>query len=142
MKCASCGVLLDGEEQEHPERDGDGNPICDECYREEFMDVCERCQDWTNKTDLDSQPGTLIVVFSAAPARGGDGDLQPGYYRVVSWPFFANGMFEGHFYAAALRRVAELDERGLKAALLCASMGAPLCGACRVQIETSLKEPA
>jgi len=132
--CTWCSEALSEEEAEHPDRDDDGDPICERCHTEHFMDNCSRCDELVENDELDTAPGQLIAIFDAAPALCQD-DLEPGYYRILKRPFFASGMIEGHFYSDALQRVADLDADGLRAASEACSIAAPLCSRCRDAVE-------
>jgi hypothetical protein len=132
--CTWCGEALSEEEAEHPDRDDDGDAICERCHTEHFMDNCSRCAELVDSDDLDTTPGQVIAIYDAAPVLCKD-DLEPGYYRILKRPFFADGMIEGYFYGDALRRVADLDAKGLRAAPEAYCLAGPLCSRCRTEVE-------
>ena len=80
MGCTYCGEELDDEEAANPEKDADGDVMCDQCYDEKYRDHCDRCGEKVEKTELGSEPGRLIAVWDET--SGNLEDLQPGYYRV------------------------------------------------------------
>ena len=139
MKCTYCGNELDDEETANPEKDEDGDVMCDQCYDENFRDYCDRCGEKVEKTGLGSEPGHLIAVW--VETQGNPEDLKPGYYRVKEWPFYADGMIEGYMISHNLERVADLDDRGKKAAPEVYTNCAPLCSMCRAEVESTLKTP-
>jgi len=136
--CDFCGNYLSDEERTHPiTPSGARGPVCESCYREEYRDICVRCQEWTDNDDLSTNPGQLVGVWSNAP--GIPHSLQPGYYRVKGWPFHVDYMLGGHFYSDKLERVADLDTQGQDGAKEAFSCGSPLCGDCRQQVEALLQ---
>ena len=139
MECTYCGKELDDEEAANPEKDEDGDVMCDQCYDEKHRDYCDRCGEKVEKTELGSEPGNLIAVWAEAP--GNPEDLTPGYYRVKEWPFYADGMIEGYMISSRLERVADLDDRGKKAAPEVYTSCGPLCSTCRADVEATLKTP-
>ena len=140
MECTYCGKELDDEEAANPEKDEDGDVMCDQCYDEKHRDYCDRCGEKVEKTELGSEPGNLIAVWAEAP--GNPEDLTPGYYRVKEWPFYADGMIEGYMISSRLERVADLDDRGKKAAPEVYTSCGPLCSTCRADVEATLKTPS
>ncbi len=139
IKCAWCEECLDAEQSANPERSDDGEIICDECYREEYRDDCNRCMDIVDKTELEARPGEMIAVLREAP--GLSGDMEPGYYRVKEWPFFADGIIEGYFHDSNLERVADLDQPALDAAQDSTYAAISLCSGCRQAIAEASNSP-
>jgi hypothetical protein len=135
--CGHCGNGLDLEEFKYPNThpDEDGH-ICDNCYKEIYCDNCPRCEESVLKDELKSKPGQLIAIWEECPAT--PEDLQPGYYRVKAWPFYADYMFSGHFYANKLELVAQLDKRGEDVAKNAWCSSGALCEECQKQIEQKL----
>lgn len=128
--CAWCERELDREERRSPERSEAGEVICDSCYSQEYRDYCTRCQEQFEKTELSPKPGRLIGIWRDAPAGFG-GDLKAGYYRVLRWPLYADGMIEAHFYHHAVQRVGQLDTAGLHSAEEELCMAGPMCNDCQ-----------
>lgn len=140
-ECTNCGDPLDDDEIASPYHDDDGSVMCETCYEDKFEDWCSLCDELVEKTQLTAEPGHLVVVFDEAPVRCGD-DLKAGYYRVLRWPFFADGMIEGHFIDGALQHVADLDEQGNRAAKNAMDMSGPMCESCRTRVEATLTPKA
>lgn len=137
VDCTWCGAVLDEEEAASPSRDDDGDAICDRCHTEHFMGNCSRCGELVELADLDTTPGQLIALYAAAPVLCKE-NLEPGYYRILKRPFFADGMIEGHFYGDALQRIAGLDAKGQSAAPEAYCLAGPLCSCCRLEVEASV----
>lgn len=137
MECTYCGEELDDEETANPEKDADGDVMCDQCYDEKCRDYCDRCGEKVENSELSAEAGHLIAVWIETDAS--PEDLQPGYYRVKEWPIYADGMIEGYMISSNLERVADLDERGKKAAPEAYTNCAPLCSTCRAAVEATLK---
>jgi len=102
--CNCCGCELDGEEQESPRLDADGDPICDGCYQERYEFTCCWCEELEH---IDHQH-KLLVVDNAEEAG-----MPRGVYEIVRKPYYADGMIEGHLYEDALKRIADVPD-GLK----------------------------
>lgn len=129
--CTWCGHKFNKEERANPRQDLDKDPICDECYGQEFEDDCSRCGEYFEKSQLDNSPGKIIVIFQEARALAGS--VSPGYYRVKSWPIYADGMIEGYVYADALERVAELDTKAKEIAADSEFIAGVLCEDCQIE---------
>lgn len=129
VECTHCDNVLDIEEAESPERDEDGDVICDRCYEELYRDDCSRCGEIVDKTDLPAGPDNLIIMMEET-----DSDLPVGYYRVLRRPFFVDGMICGWFLKDALQRVADLDKQGQYAAENRYTAAGPMCRHCQAAI--------
>lgn len=103
--------------------------MCDECYGQHYEDNCSRCGEIFEKKELSPKPGRIIGVWRDAPALLGH--IDAGYYRVLSWPIYADGMIEGYFFSRALSRVGPLDVSGLRAAEREQAMAGPMCKCCQ-----------
>lgn len=134
--CTECSSELDAEETLSPHRSPEGAVICNSCHREKYQDDCARCSERVEKADLDTKPGALIGIWRAAPALGGE--IKAGYYRVLRWPFLADGMIEGYFFADALDRVGNLDAIGLRRAEDAPFDGGPMCSDCQQAVRQTM----
>jgi hypothetical protein len=130
--CTYCGNQLDAEERRSPRLDEEKSVMCDGCYRDHYEDNCTRCGEIFDKTELSPKPGKLIGVWRDAPALG-RGDLKAGYYRVLKWPIYADGMIEGYFFSDAIQRVGPLDAAGLHSAEEEQAMAGPMCSECQAE---------
>ncbi len=134
--CAECDGELDSEESINPHEEVNGAAICDDCYSEQYQDDCSRCCERVDKTDLDMKPGALIGVWRDAPALGGE--IKAGYYRVLNWPIYADGMIEAYFFPRAIKRVGNLDGIGLHRAEDAGFFAGPMCGECQGAVTQTL----
>lgn len=134
MKCSSCENELDSEEAADPRIDpDDGKPLCDECYREDYENVCSLCENLYEKQDADSRPGELIIVFK-------DTDGNPsGYYRVRRWPIFGGPLLGGGMYWDSLRYVAPLSTEERRPSRRESYVAGPLCPDCQQKIEARIR---
>lgn len=135
--CTDCSNELDAEETLNPHKSSDGAVICDRCQRDKYEAHCPRCEERVEKTELDAKPGTLIGIWRDAPALGGE--IKAGYYRVLKWPIFADGMIEGYFFADALGRVGDLDALGLRRAEDALYDSGPMCSDCQHAVRQTMK---
>lgn len=132
LTCGWCSTVLNKEQRENPYRDDSGDVICDTCYTRNFEGICDRCEEIVPKKELKMRPGELLAFWEEV-----DG-LQPGYYRVLRWPIYADGMIEGFVYTENLQFVCALDAQGLNAAEDAYTPGGSLCEECRKAIEANL----
>lgn len=131
LSCTDCGHGFQLEVDAEPDTNHDGEPICTDCYLDANFDDCALCGESVQKEELESKPGELIVIFERVPALGDD-DLLPGYYRVLGWPFFSQGLIgSGYFHATRLTRVARLDTRGKAQAKNADCPSGPMCRECQ-----------
>lgn len=132
IKCTWCDEVLDDEARESPYHDDSGDVICDRCHTKHFEGVCDLCGDVVNKDELKMRPGEILAFFEET-----DG-LQPGYYRVIRWPIYADGMTEGYVMTENIQFVAPLDDAGKRAAEEAWTPGGSLCEDCRKSVESRL----
>ena len=127
--CNCCGRKLDGEEQEQPKLDEDGDPICDQCFEEEYEFRC--C--WCDQSEHNNHADKFLVVANAEEAG-----FPRGVYEIVSKPYFRDGMTEGSLIKSALKRIADVPE-GLKIEWYCCGH---LCQSCQGKIKTATNPPS
>lgn len=77
----------------------DGEQVCWPCYRDQFLQVCGRCEE---SFEQDGGPGGVLAVY--------DDDLvvRPGYYQIIKWPFYIEGIGTLMLFADALRYIGPL----------------------------------
>lgn len=135
--CTYCSEALNREERRSPRKDEAGDVMCDQCFSRHYESDCSRCCELFETTELDTRPGNLIGVWVSVPACGQD-DLASGYYRVLSWPIFADGMIDGYFFGRALQFACHLDAKGLRRAKDEQFMSGPMCPQCRSDVERQI----
>lgn len=84
--------------------DGHGCEVCEDCHADDRF-VCCLCGEFDNTAE---QHLLLVVTAESASAIGGP--LGPGTYLIAKWPYYADGMIEGHFYADSLLRIGDVPE--------------------------------
>lgn len=99
--CTKCGVELDEEEREDPRLDSDGDPICDDCYREDYQFMCCICQDFHDDT---REKHSMIIVFEDVHGTA------PGVYEIIAHPYYYDCMIDAGFYDWALRRIGDVPD--------------------------------
>lgn len=118
MNCTRCGEALDDEETESPRLDSDGEPICDDCFREFFESYCPMCCDYY---ETENEESTVFLLFE-------DVGVPPGIYRPNSYPFYSQPFIgEGHIYKSQVELIGSIDlarehvedESGYPATFLC-----------------------
>lgn len=136
LKCFHCNDELEGDDRDNPLHDSDGNAYCERCYRDEIEGMCDRCWDYFEQDkELAMRPGELLALWEET-----DG-LKAGYYLVLSWPIYMDGMITGSIVKESLAFFAELDAEGIESAKAANSPGGRLCRECREEIAmTQVKE--
>lgn len=129
LECSHCMEKLEGEDADSPFRDKNGDLYCEGCFFEEVMGDCDRCGACVDLDELAMNPGELLAFWAKT-----DG-LEPGYYRVLRWPIYMDGMITGYVVTDNLQRFGPLDEKGLSAAKFVNTPGGRLCCACRLEID-------
>jgi hypothetical protein len=127
--CSLCSDELREEQRDSPFKSDDGDPVCDRCYHEKFEGVCDRCRDVVEKKELAMRPGEILALWEET-----DG-LKTGYYRVLRWPIYMDGMIDGYIVTDNLQRLKPLDEAGIAAADDAYTPGGRLCAACQKEIQ-------
>lgn len=136
--CSYCDTELDRYERRNPRRDEARAVMCDDCFSQHYEDNCTRCCElFEKKTELASKPGHLIGVWREVPALT-TGALPPGYYRVLKWPIFADGMIEGYFFGDAVTFACGLDAQGERRAEEEQYMSGPICRCCSAAVEEQI----
>jgi len=102
--CAWCGEKLSSEELQAPRTDGDGDPICDECWDGEYTFECCLCCEYDH---VDVQHYYFVV---ARPTQGWHGNVVPGIYYIKGGPYHGGSMFCGHLFDDKLLRLRDLPK--------------------------------
>lgn len=101
-RCANCESKLNDEEVRSPRLDGDGDPICDECYMVEYQTSCEFCEEYYDLSGRGAV-GSLLVVLDA---RSASVDCQ-GVYQIKEHPYWTSNYFDGWLDKTAVELVSE-----------------------------------
>lgn len=103
LTCEWCGELLKVEEADNPERYAVGNVICDECYSENYEQLCPLCENLFEYEEFG--PGELYFVLTAT-----DAGVPPGIYVANRFPYFGGSVLgPERVFPNAVTRVASLD---------------------------------
>jgi hypothetical protein len=130
-ECTSCGddLSLSGIDVNDPFRDSEGEPICFNCYRDEYMFECGKCQE-DQAGDEAGAVGNVILVF-----EDDCGVDQIGVYEVLRKPLYMQATVgAGSLYPDCLTYLGPIPE-GLE------SDGCPcsfVCTECSVKIKAAL----
>ncbi len=104
-KCDWCEYDLDDEERESPRLNGSDEPICDDCYQEEYEFPCCLCENY-DEQDVQHE---MLVVFVPTSASGGD-KVQPGVYAITGGPYWGTDYFSSWLDASQLAWLCPLPE--------------------------------
>lgn len=102
INCAWCEEILDEEEAGAPRTDSDGDPICDDCWYDEYTFQCCLCKEYDH---VNVQHFYLVV---GQGARGWRADVTPGIYYVKCGPYHGGSMFRGHLFDDNLLRLRDI----------------------------------
>lgn len=126
--CSYCSEELKGEDLTNPMM-YDGEPYCERCYGQECEGQCDRCGNFVVKDEVAMRPGELLAFWEETNG------LKPGYYRVLRWPIYMDGMITGFVLTDNLQFVLPLDDKGKLAAKDAWTPGGSLCLECRTEIQ-------
>lgn len=117
--CESCDCLGDSWSESFEYVKSKEMRLCESCYRAEHAFECCKCENH----DCHEAPGRLAVLTEKY------GELEPGLYRIKSWPFYADGMIEGYLFEDAFERIGdapnEVDTEGYPVGFLCCDCESP-----------------
>ncbi len=103
--CTWCKKRLDYEEVESPHLSEDNEVLCDDCYDEKYRRICPLCEEYyeDSKTVEDGFYYMIIEKREGSDTIGKS--LQRGIYQIIQFPFFADGMIEGHYFSRAFKKL-------------------------------------
>lgn len=82
IECSYCGNDLREDEIENPREDESGDVMCDQCYEDEFLEHCSLCENYYDKPTKPEE--TFFVVAKEVSGQVG---VDPGFYKVLNWPY-------------------------------------------------------
>ena len=109
--CTDCGYESDTEHGESlrtaddDSRLGEGERLCYECFSDHYEFFCCGCSTMRSN----EEEHEVLAVTGSLP--GLSGSVEPGVYRVIERPYYADGMIEGYVFNDAIERVADLPPR-------------------------------
>jgi len=103
LLCAWCEEHLDDEEKESPQKDNDGDIICDNCYDEHYRYACPLCSEFVEKEGNQEH-----IALTNALAE--DQEMEPGIYKVLQFPWFSSDCFSMHIYELNVKKVKDLPK--------------------------------
>lgn len=118
--CAECEEELSDDEFDSPYLNGDNLPICFNCYESDYSFQCCMCGNLADLIEEGEIGGLLICVDTE-----GTGLPFTGVYKVISWPYYYNGMIESSMEEHSLELITrclydlENDTDGYPIAHLC-----------------------
>ena len=102
VPCTHCGRDIPGDEMENISRDQDGDPICDECYYDQYHFRCSLC----GEHEHNRHQHNVMVVYE----DGVIGGQKPGLFQIIDLPYYMDGMIEGYVIESAVKRVGPLPK--------------------------------
>lgn len=103
--CTKCNRELDEEEIESPKKDEYENIICDSCFEKLYEYHCPLCEN-TFEEDFSKPISPQYFIITEEGEEDFLGDA--GIYKILSYPFYADGMIEFHLFTSAIKKVADL----------------------------------
>ena len=98
-ECKSCGAVLSEEELDGPYTNTDGDTLCDECHQEDEFECC-----WCHESSISENQHKMLVIIKTIQS------IKPGVYKIISWPYYADGMIDFHLFTSSLARFAKLPK--------------------------------
>jgi len=97
----ACSWCEEDFETEELSKDADGDPICSECYCDNFHFTCCRCRSCGAVEDQHN----YVVVFDPT-----EHEVPRGVYRVIAAPYYCQPITGGGWlFSHALERVADVS---------------------------------
>lgn len=91
MPCEYCGRELYDWELEEPHHDEQGAIMCDDCYDDNYRNICQLCEESYEKP---TAPEELFFIVSKETASSvAFNPIKPGIYQTISWPYFMGSTF-------------------------------------------------
>ena len=81
--CSYCSDQLDEDEIENPYVDDCDEIMCDDCYKEHYMETCPICEEWYEKPTNPEE--TFFVVSKEASEEC---EVEAGFYQVTDFPYW------------------------------------------------------
>lgn len=88
--CASCEKQLPPEEADEPNRDTNGDVICQDCWDKSFCLECAKCGDWMEEYCAENIGRMYSVSQFLAVTQEG---IKPGVYQITDHPIFERNTF-------------------------------------------------
>lgn len=107
--CSWCNKKLDSEEIESPRLSNDDKEIiCDNCYEDKYSMTCTLCEDMFDKP-MKVEDGYYFLITEDRFGSDTLGkNLDAGVYKIIKFPFFADGITEGFYYSDAFQKIRDL----------------------------------
>lgn len=105
-QCDSCGISI-FELEDFPEV-SKGEVLCEQCYREKYMDTCVICEEYFYKA---TKPKEEVIIISKEAVIEYSMDVKAGFYRALEWPYYRANCVTGFefLYKDAVKLIKELD---------------------------------
>ena len=105
-ECSRCGNDFNSEELENPRFDEDNDPICDQCYEDNYQQYCLLCEEY-----YDNPTKPEETFFLVAKEVSDECDVEPGFYKVLEWPYWlrATGFGFETLFKRAIQLVKKAD---------------------------------
>lgn len=108
--CSWCGREFRDNEQPYEDEEGvcgnSGDPLCYDCWNENYQFVC--C--WCQEHGLKKHQHKMLVVAEADRVSTLHRDVPEGVYRITKTPYYASGIISSRLYGDAIERLTDLPE--------------------------------
>ncbi len=97
--CCLCENEFNEQEKDYPHSDSDGDPICDDCHRNNYQFICCCCEEFAD-SDEEVLVGSLFACL--------DEDVAPvGIYRIKSVPFYSSSSLSEELNMNAVEQISD-----------------------------------
>lgn len=105
--CSRCGNDLSEDEMEAPREDESGEIMCDDCYSDNYEELCPIC---SNIYDKPTTPEDTYFVISKETEH--EAEMKAGFYQVLRYPVFCaatGGLGPTYMYPENCKLLRECD---------------------------------
>jgi len=105
--CSYCGNDLSEEELEYPREDESGDIMCDNCYYDNYEEICPICE---NSYIKQNTPEETYFIVSKDTEK--DAGIKAGVYQVLKYPVFCaatGGLGTTYMYPENYKLLRECD---------------------------------
>ena len=126
--CERCGEPIDDCDILYPMMDEHGQVLCSDCltlHQDEHDGYCIICEE----AIYGHPPNKKLAILEASGSSYNQddlGDFAPGYYNIISYPFYASDMINTWFWESAIRKIRDLgpeapspDKAGYLSGMVC-----------------------
>jgi hypothetical protein len=107
-KCDFCEKELEDIESRYLDKDGE--PVCEDCWREYCTYACAICEE-AEDIDRYGEIGGVMIISEEEEVRDTGGKhMDVGLYLILDWPLYFSDMLSFNLCRDNFRKIADLPE--------------------------------